>query len=234
MDSTGKIDPAFKLLKVARAREAYEARREKGGTVSDLVALAASGYRAGVIAPDCPWPFETWGGESGKDRAAENHYRTMTLAEIKAFGERYVKPLAAENCALLMWCTWPLVAPGDVLADIIRAWGFEPKTLGFIWIKTNQNGEGLHWGNGYYTRSKSEPVLLATRGSPLRLATDVHQVVMAPVGTHSAKPDEVYARIERLFAGPYLELFARKPRPRWTTWGDEVPPCVLQDGEVLS
>jgi hypothetical protein len=51
----------------------------------------------------------------------------------------------------------------------------------------------------------------------------VHQVVIAPVGEHSEKPDEVYRRIERLFPGPYLELFARKPRAHWTTWGDEIP-----------
>ena len=39
---------------------------------------------------------------------------------------------------------------------------------------------------------------------------------MAPVGEHSVKPDEVYRRIERLYNGPYLELFARKPRKGWT------------------
>ena len=67
-------------------------------------------------------------------------------------------------------------------------------------------------------------MLLATRGSPLRLAADVHQVVIAPIGEHSEKPAEVYRRIERLYGGPRLELFARKLRPGWTTWGDELPP----------
>ena len=50
----------------------------------------------------------------------------------------------------------------------------------------------------------------------------MHQIVIAPVAEHSKKPDEVYRRIERLYPGPYLELFARKPRDRWTTWGDEI------------
>ena len=68
-------------------------------------------------------------------------------------------------------------------------------------------------GMGYYTRANSEPCLLATRGSPLRLAFDVPQVILAPVGAHSAKPNEAHARIERLVAGPYLELFARKSGP---------------------
>jgi hypothetical protein len=53
----------------------------------------------------------------------------------------------------------------------------------------------------------------ARGGNPMRLAMDVHQVIIAPIGEHSAKPAEVYARIERLFAGPYLELFARAERP---------------------
>jgi N6-adenosine-specific RNA methylase IME4 len=59
-------------------------------------------------------------------------------------------------------------------------------------------------GMGYYTRSNSEVCLIATKGSPLRLATDVHQIVIAPVGEHSAKPEEMRRRIERLFPGPYL------------------------------
>jgi N6-adenosine-specific RNA methylase IME4 len=52
----------------------------------------------------------------------------------------------------------------------------------------------------------------------------VHEVVFAPVGRHSEKPDEVRRRIERLVQGPYLELFARKPVPGWTTWGNEIAP----------
>lgn len=76
---------------------------------------------------------------------------------------------------------------------------------------------------GYYTRSNSEICLLATKGSPLRLATDVHAVVMAPVADHSAKPEEVRRRIERLFAGPYLELYGRETVPGWTVWGNEIP-----------
>ena len=64
---------------------------------------------------------------------------------------------------------------------------------------------------------------IATKGSPQRLAHDVHQVVMAPVGEHSEKPEEVRRLIERLFPGPYLELYGRKPAPGWTVWGNEIP-----------
>jgi N6-adenosine-specific RNA methylase IME4 len=109
--------------------------------------------------------------------------------------------------------------------EVIEAWGFRYSTIAFDWIKLNANGNGLHWGHGVSgTRSNPEPCLLARRGSPLRLDEGVHSVVMAPVGAHSEKPDEAYARMERLYPGPRLELFARKLRPGWRTWGDELPP----------
>jgi N6-adenosine-specific RNA methylase IME4 len=46
---------------------------------------------------------------------------------------------------------------------------------------------------------------------------------MAPVGEHSAKPEEVRPRIERLYRRPYLELYARQAVPGWTCWGNELP-----------
>ena len=49
------------------------------------------------------------------------------------------------------------------------------------------------------------------------------QIIRAPAtDEHSEKPDEAYSRMQRLFAGPYLELFGRKPRPGWTVWGNEI------------
>ena len=107
--------------------------------------------------------------------------------------------------------------------DLIKAWGFEYKTVAFTWIKQNRKSEGIFLGMGHWTRANAEVCLLATRGSPSRIAKDVHQVIMSPVRDHSRKPDEAAERIERLLAGPYLELFSRASRPRWTTWGDETP-----------
>jgi N6-adenosine-specific RNA methylase IME4 len=67
-----------------------------------------------------------------------------------------------------------------------------------------------------------EPGLLATRGKPRRLHADVRQGILEPRREHSRKPNQVYERIERLVAGPYLELFALQRRPGWTPWGDQV------------
>lgn len=74
---------------------------------------------------------------------------------------------------------------------------------------------------GYWTRSNSEVCLLATRGSPKRMAADVRQAIIAPKREHSRKPDGIHERIERLVGGPYLELFARQRRPGWDCWGNE-------------
>ena len=61
------------------------------------------------------------------------------------------------------------------------------------------------------------------------MAADVMQVLMAPVGAHSVKPDETHARIERLVLGPYIELFARRPRVGWWTWGNELARPKMQE-----
>jgi hypothetical protein len=45
---------------------------------------------------------------------------------------------------------------------------------------------------------------------------------MEPIIAHSVKPYEAHNRIERLVGGSYLELFARRERPNWVTWGNEV------------
>src|SRR5215831_14639630 len=218
---------AVREVEIKQERESYAARIEQGGTVDQLEVLLAAGKTFGVICPDFPWEFEVYSGK-GKQRSAELYYDTWPQERIKAFARDFIPRLAAKDCALLLWSVWP-EHPGAL--EVIKACGFDYKTAGFLWVKTEKDagvisldGEGLHWGMGYHTRANTETCLLATRGSPQRLAKDVHQIVIAPVGDeHSAKPDEVYRRIERLYPGPYLELFARKPRDGWTTWGNEIP-----------
>jgi N6-adenosine-specific RNA methylase IME4 len=208
---------AVREVEIQQERESYAACVEDGCTVDDLAALAASGYQAGTIYADPSWRFEVYSGK-GKQRSPERHYDTLSLDEIKALP---IGRLAAKDCALLMWGVWP--TPPRKSEEVIEAWGFEYKTAGFVWVKLNPNGEGLFTGMGFHTRANSEPCWLATRGSPLRLNADVDQVVMAPVGEHSEKPEEVRRRIERLYPGPYLELFARRPAHGWTVWGNEIP-----------
>jgi N6-adenosine-specific RNA methylase IME4 len=119
--------------------------------------------------------------------------------------------------------------------EVIEAWGFQYKTCGFCRVKPTPSG-GLRTGCGFHTRSNSDPCLHATSGgTPIRLNADVHQVIMEQAEVimeqarkHSAKPEEAARRIERLFPGPYLELFARRERAGWQCWGNEIPASVVR------
>jgi N6-adenosine-specific RNA methylase IME4 len=215
--ATRSLQRVVNAVAIEQEREVYRARIKSGGTVADLRALADSGQRFGVILADPPWPFEVYSVQ-GRQRSPDRNYDTMSLDEIKALP---IAPLAAEDCVLFLWGAWPEL-PG--VLDVIRAWGFEYQTDAFLWVKLNRNGEGLFTSMGFHTRANTEFTLLATRGKPLRFAADVHQVIMAPVGEHSVKPEEARSRIERLYPGPYLELFARRPVENWMTWGNEIEP----------
>jgi N6-adenosine-specific RNA methylase IME4 len=204
-----------RFAEITRMREQRHAQTARGGSVADLHALIASGFRAGVIAADPPWPLTHY-GERARG-GVWGHYETMPLDAIKALP---IASLAADDCALFLWCAWPNM---PMWHQVIEAWGFRFTSLAFDWIKLNPS-EGLHGSNGYTTRQNPEPCLLAKRGKPLRLDESVHSVIEAPVGVHSEKPDEAYRRMQRLFGGPYLELFARRPRAGWKTWGKELPP----------
>lgn len=165
-----------------------------------------------VIYADPPWTFATY-SQKGKGRSAEAHYDCMSLDEVKALP---VADWAADDAILLLWATDPLL---DRAFEVIRAWGFTYKTVGFYWVKENASGKGFFTGLGFWTRANPEQCLLATRGHPKRKAADVKKLVVSPRREHSRKPDEIYGHIERLAEGPYLEMFARASRPGWDTWG---------------
>jgi N6-adenosine-specific RNA methylase IME4 len=205
-------------VEIERAKQRHSKLIEGGCAVGDLVALAESGRRFATILADPAWP---WSGKLGIDMSrSDHHYGLSTLDEIKSLP---VASLAADDCALLLWSTAPHVAIGSHV-EVIRAWGFKPSTIAFVWIKQNKTDDRVGTrGQGCWTTANAEFCFVGTRGTPLRLAFDVHQVVMAPVGEHSEKPAEVRRRIERLFPGPYLELYGRKLIPGWTCWGNEIP-----------
>jgi N6-adenosine-specific RNA methylase IME4 len=207
---------------IREERASFEQRRDRGARVDDLIAMAEQGKKFKVIYADPPWEFKVYSGK-GKQRSAERYYDTESLEGIKALP---IKELADDDCVLFLWGVCPEL-PGAL--DVIKAWGFDYKTIGFVWVKTVSaadnpiDGEGrLSWGLGYWSRANVELVLLATKGKPQRMAKDVHQVVIEPVGQHSVKPEKVAQRIESLLNGPYLELFARRPRKGWTVWGEEL------------
>jgi N6-adenosine-specific RNA methylase IME4 len=186
--------------------------------------------RYGVIYADPPWNFKNF-SEKGTGRNAVAHYACMDFEQIAA-----LKPQrwAAKDCVLFLWATDPLLPKA---LELIEAWGFTYKTVGFYWAKINKRADlnamspdDFFTGLGYWTRANVEQCLLATRGSPPRMARDVKRLVIEPRREHSRKPDQIYGRMERLARGPYLELFARKSRRGWDRWGDQ--PRLFDDGSV--
>lgn len=175
----------------------------------------------GAVYADPAWTYKVWSAK-GSGRSAEQHYSTMSVDEICALP---VAEVAAKDAVLFMWATWPTLKDG---LRVIEAWGFEYKTCGFDWLKADVSTIDLFpdprsadMKMGHWTRSNSEPCLLATRGKPTRLDAGIRMGIIERAREHSRKPDCVYGRIERLVAGPYLELFARTQHPGWTAWGNQ-------------
>jgi N6-adenosine-specific RNA methylase IME4 len=171
--------------------------------------------RYGAIYADPPWSFRNW-STKGTGRNAVSHYDCLSFEKLAALP---VGQVAADNCVLFLWAVDPLL---DKAFELISAWGFEYKTVGFYWVKQNRKSDGYFTGLGYWTRANPEQCLLATRGKPRRIGKDVRKLIVEPRREHSRKPDQVRERIERLVDGPYLELFARETKPGWECWGDQI------------
>ena len=170
-----------------------------------------------LIYADPPWHFRVR-SEKGEGRSAKNHYPVMSLDNIASLP---ISKIAAKNSVLLMWAIDPML---DVAFDVIKAWDFTFKTVGFYWVKENIKSAGFFTGLGYYTRANPEQCLLATRGAGLKRSDrSVQRLLVAPRGRHSEKPAEAYRRIERLFGNvSRIELFARCRRLGWDAFGNQV------------
>ena len=171
-----------------------------------------------IIYADPPWSYR-----DKRDKhprlcgGASAHYNTMTVEEIKNLP---VNKLADDNCMLFIWVTFPNLQEG---LDVIKAWGFTYKTLGFSWIKTNKKNGKPFFGIGYYTKSNCEVCLIGVKGKPIVVSNKVSSVIIAPREEHSKKPDIVRDKIVELCGDlPRIELFARQKVEGWDVWGNEV------------
>ena len=176
-----------------------------------------------IIYADPPWSYRNMGNIQG---VANVHYQTMSNKDIcnLPIGE-----LAEKNSILFLWATFPKLQEA---LDVITAWGFEYKTVGFVWIKKNKNG-GNFFGVGWYTKSNVEICLIGVKGKAPKESNSVSQIIETVREEHSRKPDIVRDRIIELCGDlPRIELFTRpKPQMRldgtntfdgWDVWGNEV------------
>ncbi len=169
----------------------------------------------GVIYADPPWSFRNWSAK-GTGRNAVSHYDCLDFTALAALP---VADLAADDCALFLWATDPLL-PRALRSD--PAWGFEYKTVAFYWVKLN-SGQArcrfFHW-----------PRLLDARQSGAMSAGHAGKPRVEPkmLGALSLKSvANIAASLIACGSGssgwsarfPYLELFGRETKKGWDCWG---------------
>ena len=205
-DSGGAATSAAVLSQDSAGKAAGSGRKAgvpTGGASSSptIPGLPPGGFATILVDP--PWPLQ--GGEK--------HYRTMSLARIKALP---VGSLAARDAHLWLWTTNALL---PTAYEVAEAWGFTVRSP-LTWVKFR-----LGLGGRYQLRNATEQLLFCTRGRAPLGSRSQPTWFNAPVTEHSRKPAEQFAIIERVSPGPYLELFARR-RPEsnqsWAVWGDQV------------
>lgn len=163
---------------------------------------------------DPPWQYEN----AASRGAAENHYGTMTIAELCDLD--VVPNHAAENAHLYVWTTSAHLPQSF---DVMAAWGFEYKTY-LVWVKPQI-------GMGNYFRTCTELILFGVRGCMRTQTRDTRNWFEAPRQKHSAKPLEFRELVMRNSPGPYMELFSRcmatndctcsKCLHGWTVYGNQ-------------
>lgn len=171
----------------------------------DLQELLDEGLTFGTIYADPPWQY----GNQGTRGATGDHYPGMKPDEVASFFP--IEQLARDNAHLHLWTTNAFLFDAR---EVMESWGFEYKSV-FVWVKP-QMGMGNYW------RVSHEFCLLGVRGSA---SFDVHDEMSWAEwdrGQHSAKPGRMYEKIEKVSPAPYLELFARRQREGWVSWGNEI------------
>lgn len=167
-----------------------------------------------LVCADPPWRFNNRRTRA----AADHHYKTMSVEEIAALD---VVSIVSCDAILFLWCPSAFIVDGSG-TRVAHAWGFRPKQI-FTWEKDKI-------GLGNYFRNITEHALVCSRGRGSKLIENksLRNVVRAPRGRHSEKPEEVQDLLDLLIPHPVdgsidrLELFARRTRTGWECVGDEL------------
>lgn len=172
------------------------------------------------IVADPPWDVMAGPGYNSNGASRPLEYHTMTVDEISA-----MKIPAAKDAHLYIWTINKYIEQTYAIA---RAWEFEPSTM-LYWLKQPM---GLGLGGAFVTCV--EPILFCRRGRLEAKRRHDRNWWGWPRGRHSQKPEEFQTIVESVSPGPYLELFARRNRPGWTAWGNEIKSETwTQDGAML-
>jgi N6-adenosine-specific RNA methylase IME4 len=171
----------------------------------------------GTILADPPWRFMNRTGKMAPEHKRLSRYPTMSNEDIM---DLPIKELALPKSHLYLWVPNALIVEG---LEVMRRWGFTYKT-NLVWYKVRKDGGPDGRGVGFYFRNVTELILFGVRGNLRTREAGRRQVniITSRKREHSRKPEELYELIEACSPGPYLELFARHPRPAWCQWGNEI------------
>ena len=189
----------------------------KSLSVAEEMLFQLSGKHFSTILADPPWQFKNRTGKVAPEHRRLNRYGTLDLEKIKSLP---VIHLLNATAHMYLWVPNALLPEG---IEVLRAWGFHYKS-NIVWHKIRKDGGPDGRGVGFYFRNTTELVLFGVRGKNVRtLAPGRRQVniIKTQKREHSRKPDELYPLIEACSPGPFLELFARGQRPKWTSWGNQ-------------
>jgi N6-adenosine-specific RNA methylase IME4 len=168
---------------------------------------------------DLPLRWDAFSAK-GEGRSPQRHYRSTM--DVAALCRLPIADILAKDAVACFWVYGPRLP--DTLR-VIGSWGLTFKAELFCWTKINRKTGRPHIGTGKTTRKTTENAWLATRGKGLPILDHgVSQSIWAPRRAHSEKPDEAYQSLKRLFGDNVrrLDLFARRARPGWTIWGNEI------------
>jgi N6-adenosine-specific RNA methylase IME4 len=196
-------------------------------TAADDLRAFLGGDKFATVLADPPWRFQNRTGKVAPEHKRLARYPTMDLDQICALP---VAQQLEDRAHCYLWVPNALLPEG---LQVLKAWGFDYKS-NIVWEKIRKDGGPDGRGVGFYFRNVTEILLFGTRGKDARtLAPGRSQVnfiaAEEPRGDllktrkreHSRKPDEQYDIIESCSRGPYLELFGRGRRNRWTVWGNQ-------------
>jgi len=172
-------------------------------------------YRTLLIDP--PWKYGKWGKASIP--RSKNHipadsdipYSTMSNDEIKSLP---VRDLAETNCEVYLWTTQRYL---PIAFECFKEWGVKYSTT-LTWCKSPMGtGQG-----GVYCPT-TEFILHGRYGKMVKTKRlDSTWWHIKRTNVHSRKPEYFQEMIEAVSNEPRLEMFARRKRKDWDSWGNEI------------